>query len=74
MKSDEIHRMRKAFLALYPKNGGDQPFAARLEAVRQDFAQDGRVQEILAFIDAPTCRGLVRSAREQGRGQDMENA
>jgi UDP-N-acetylglucosamine acyltransferase len=74
VKSDEIHRMRKAFLGLYPKNGGDQPFAARLEAVRQAFAQDGRVQEILAFIDAPSCRGLVRSAREPERGQDMESA
>lgn len=74
VKSDEIHRMRKAFLSLYPKNGGDQPFAVRLDAVRQAFAQDQRVQEILAFIDAPSSRGLVRSAREQGRGQDMEDA
>ena len=46
----------------------------RLEAVRQVYAQDQRVQEILAFIDAPSSRGLVRSARERGRGQDMEDA
>ena len=73
VQSDEIHRMRKAFLTLYPKDGGDAPFAARLETVRQNF-DDERVREILRFIDAPSRRGLVRPARCGADWADTEGA
>ncbi|ANA14908.1 MULTISPECIES: acyl-ACP--UDP-N-acetylglucosamine O-acyltransferase [Acetobacter] len=70
VQSDEIHRMRKAFLTLYPKNGcGEDPFSVRLERVRAEFGDNPRVREILDFIDAPSRRGLVRPAR-----QDLERA
>lgn len=63
VQSAEIHRMRKAFLTLYPKVCGDVSFQARLEQMRREFAGDTRIEEILSFIDAPSHRGLVRPAR-----------
>ncbi|MFT9257606.1 MAG: acyl-ACP--UDP-N-acetylglucosamine O-acyltransferase [Acetobacter sp.] len=74
VQSQDIHHMRRAFLTLYPKNGGDQPFAVRLDAVRRDFTDNVRIQEILAFIDAPSRRGLVRPARGDASGLDTEGA
>ncbi|MBO1323677.1 acyl-ACP--UDP-N-acetylglucosamine O-acyltransferase [Acetobacter sp. TBRC 12305] len=74
VQSHDIHDMRRAFLTLYPKNGGDAPFAVRLDAVRQGFAHNARIQEILAFIDAPSRRGLVRPARGDASGLDTEGA
>ena len=59
----ELHRLRRAFRALYPRHPAGQPaFAQRLATVRAEHGDDPRVAEILAFIDAPSRRGLVRIA------------
>jgi UDP-N-acetylglucosamine acyltransferase len=65
----QVHRLRAAFRKLFAGNG---VFASRLAAVRQDFAQDALVVELLAFIDAPSERGLIRSQVEPDdvRGAD----
>ncbi len=54
----QIHRLHTAFRALYNKEG---VFAQRLEAMRAKFGDDPLVAEILAFIDAPSHRGLIRA-------------
>lgn len=75
VQSDEIHRMRKAFLTLYPKNGcAEDPFSVRLERVRAEFGDNPRVREILDFIDAPSRRGLVRPARQDLERVETEGA
>ena len=61
VSSEEIHRLRRAFLTLYPKKGKKLPFLNRLESVRQLF-NDLRIREIVEFIDVPSRRGLVRPA------------
>lgn len=53
-----IHRLHLAFKALYSKEG---VFAQRLDATRAKFGKDPLVAEILAFIDAPSHRGLIRA-------------
>jgi len=53
-----IHRLHIAFRDLYSKKG---VFAQRLEATRIKFRSDPLVGEILAFIDAPSHRGLIRA-------------
>ncbi|MGD0104965.1 MAG: acyl-ACP--UDP-N-acetylglucosamine O-acyltransferase [Rhodopila sp.] len=53
-----IHRLHVAFRALYSKKG---VFAQRLEATRIRFGSDPLVAEVLAFIDAPSHRGLIRA-------------
>ena len=59
----ELQRLRRAFRTLYPlRPGAGAEFARRLAAVRAEFGDDPRVAEILAFIDAPGRRGLVRAA------------
>jgi UDP-N-acetylglucosamine acyltransferase len=55
---DAIHRLHVAFRALYSKEG---VFAQRLEATRLKFGHDRLVAEVLAFIDAPSHRGLIRA-------------
>ena len=52
-----IQRLHVAFRALYSKDG---VFAHRLEAMRAKFGDDSLVAEVLAFIDAPSHRGLMR--------------
>jgi len=53
-----IQRLHIAFKALYSKDG---VFAQRLEATRARFAGDALIAEVLAFIDAPSHRGLIRA-------------
>ncbi len=59
-----IHRLRAAFRLLF---AGDGVFAARLEAVQAQFADEELVVEMLAFIQAPSKRGLIQ-ARLTGDG------
>ncbi len=54
-----LHVIRTAFRALFD---GEGVFAQRLEAVRVEHAGDPLVAEMLAFIDAPSKRGLIRTA------------
>lgn len=53
-----LHRLRAAFRMLFRDQG---VFAERLGRVRGEFGEDGLVAEILAFIDSPSRRGLIRS-------------
>lgn len=54
-----IHRLRAAFRMLFRAEG---VFAERLQRVRETYGDDPLVREILAFIDAPSHRGLIRTA------------
>jgi UDP-N-acetylglucosamine acyltransferase len=54
----QIQRLHGAFRSLFGHTG---VFAHRLEAARARFADDALVAEVLAFIDAPSHRGLIRA-------------
>ncbi len=54
----QIARLHAAFGSLFREEG---VFAQRLERTRTEFAGDTLVDEILAFIDAPSHRGLIRA-------------
>jgi UDP-N-acetylglucosamine acyltransferase len=54
----QIMRLREVFRDLFM---GDGVFAQRLDAVRAQHTGDVLVDEMLAFIDAPSKRGLIRS-------------
>jgi UDP-N-acetylglucosamine acyltransferase len=54
-----LHRLRQAFRMLFR---GEGVFASRVDAVRAEHGDDALVAEILAFIDAPSHRGLIRAA------------
>jgi UDP-N-acetylglucosamine acyltransferase len=54
-----LHVIRAAFRALF---SGDLVFAQRVELARARFSDEPLVAEILAFIDAPSKRGLIRTA------------
>ena len=53
-----LHRLRGAFRMLFRDQG---VFAERLGRVRGEYGDDELVSEILAFIDGPSRRGLIRS-------------
>jgi UDP-N-acetylglucosamine acyltransferase len=55
----EIMTLRAAFQCLFRNEG---IFAERLSEVRARWGYDPLVGEVLAFIDAPSHRGLIRSA------------
>ena len=70
----DMQRLRRAFRALYPLARAEAAvFEARLSAVRAEYGDDPRVAEILAFIDAPSRRGLVRVA-QRGATEESEGA
>ncbi len=54
----QIQRLHTAFRSLFGREG---VFAQRLEAARARFSDDVLVAEVLAFIDAPSHRGLIRA-------------
>jgi UDP-N-acetylglucosamine acyltransferase len=62
-----LQTLRAAFRALFRAEG---VFAQRLQTVRQAFGGDPLVAEILAFIDAPSRRGLIRSAVDASDDSD----
>jgi UDP-N-acetylglucosamine acyltransferase len=55
----QVHRLRAAFRMLF---GHEGVFADRLAGVRAECGDDELVAEMLAFIDAPSRRGLIRTA------------
>ncbi len=59
---ERVHRLRAAFRMLF-RDGG--VLAERQARVRERFGDDELVAEILDFMDAPSRRGLIRSAVEQ---------
>lgn len=54
-----IHALRAAVRDLF---GGGGVFADRLASVRATHGDEALVSEVLAFIDAPSKRGLIRAA------------
>lgn len=54
-----IHVLRAAFRALF---GGCGAFAERVESVRRESGTEPLVADMLAFIEAPSKRGLIRAA------------
>ncbi len=62
----QIHGLRAAFRSLFHQDG---VFAARVARTRARYGDDPLVAEVLAFIDAPSHRGLIRAeaAAESGR-------
>jgi UDP-N-acetylglucosamine acyltransferase len=56
----QVHQVRAAYRAIF---WGEGVFADRLAEVRARCAGDPLIDEILAFIDAPSKRGLVRAGR-----------
>lgn len=56
----QIQRLRIAFRTLFSDQG---VFAARVEKVRALFGDDALVAEVIAFIDAPSKRGMIRSEK-----------
>lgn len=56
---EQIHMLRAAFRGLFRNEG---VFAERLAETRARYGSDPLVAEILAFIDAPSHRGLIRAA------------
>ena len=54
----EIQRLHEAFRSLFRHEG---VFAQRLAETRQRYPDDPLVGEVLAFIDAPSHRGLIRA-------------
>jgi len=65
---DQVARLRAAFKLLFRGAG---VFAQRLEQARALYGEDTLVAEVLAFIDAPSKRGLIRAA---GLGTEAEAA
>jgi UDP-N-acetylglucosamine acyltransferase len=54
----QIGRLHTAFRALFGHAG---VFAQRLAATRATYGEDPLIAEVLAFIDAPSHRGLIRA-------------
>lgn len=65
---DGLHRMRDAYRRLFQ---GEGTFAARVEQLRAGAGDDPYLGQILAFIDAPSKRGLIRSTASR-HGEDAE--
>jgi UDP-N-acetylglucosamine acyltransferase len=62
----EIHTLHLAFRTLFRRSG---IFAQRLAETRARYGQDRLVSEVLAFIDAPSQRGLIRAHAQAGEGE-----
>jgi UDP-N-acetylglucosamine acyltransferase len=65
---DEIRLLHAAVRELFYAPG---VFASRLEQVRTRASDHPLIAEVLAFIDAPTRRGLIRTTRKHGL-EEME--
>lgn len=55
---EQIGRLHAAFRTMFRHEG---VFAHRLAETREQFGEDPLVAEVLAFIDAPSHRGLIRA-------------
>ncbi len=63
----QVQRLRAAFKVLFRDSG---VFATRLAQTRAAYGNDPLVGEVLAFIDAPSHRGLIRAGRAPAATQD----
>ena len=64
----QIQSLRAAFRALFHQDG---VFTARLARARERYGSDPLMAEVLAFIDGPTQRGLVRAELAGGDTNQM---
>jgi UDP-N-acetylglucosamine acyltransferase len=55
----QIHALRSAFLTMF--RDSEPTFAERVEAVRAQHGGEPVIAEVLAFMDAPSKRGLIRT-------------
>jgi UDP-N-acetylglucosamine acyltransferase len=69
VEREGLHRVRAAFRALFVD--GEGVFAARVARVREMAAADPFVAEMLAFVEAPSRRGLIRHT-DRRLGDDFE--
>lgn len=75
VSADEIQQMRRAFRILYPRTGRHEAvLEARLAAVKRDFPDSARIQEIIAFMEVQSRRGLVRAASPSQLSAETEGA
>jgi UDP-N-acetylglucosamine acyltransferase len=63
----QIRALRSAFRAMFHESG---VFAVRLAEARLRHGADPLVAEVLAFIDAPSHRGLIRAGRAPAATQE----
>ena len=64
----QIHALRAMFRLLFRETG---VFADRVALAAERFAGDAQVEEVLAFIAAPSRRGLCKAGRDPvGEGED----
>ncbi len=66
----ELHRLRAAFRTLFLNDAENSVFAERLAALRTE-RPTGLVAEMLDFIEAPSRRGLIRSAMRRGDEEEI---
>ncbi|GBR14067.1 UDP-N-acetylglucosamine acyltransferase [Asaia spathodeae NBRC 105894] len=75
VSAEEIQQMRRAFRILYPRTGRNEAvLESRLAAVKRDFPESARVQEIIAFMEVQSRRGLVRAASPAQLSAETEGA
>ncbi len=67
----QIHALRGAFRLLFKEPG---VFSERLDAAGQRWPDDAQVAEILAFIQAPSKRGLCKAGRDADAGNEDDEA
>ncbi len=63
----QVQTLRAAFKVLFRESG---VFTTRLAQTRAAYGSDPLVAEVLAFIDAPSHRGLIRAGRAAAAAQD----
>lgn len=63
----QIHAIRAAFRELFWGTGVQ---AGRIEAVRAQFGGEPLVAEVLAFMESPSRRGLIRASRTASEDDD----
>jgi UDP-N-acetylglucosamine acyltransferase len=68
MERDAINRLRAAFRMLFRADG---VFAERLAQTRAEFGADPLVAELLAFVEEPSRRGLIRVAAGAGETDEV---
>ena len=65
---EEIHRLRRAYLALFEGAGS---FDERVKLVAAEFSGDALVGKVMAFVEASGSRSIMKTASGGGAGGDM---
>lgn len=67
VEKSRLQVLRKAFRGLFCAEG---VFADRVDQVRRSYGEDALVAEMLAFIETPSRRGLIRAAVSAGDDEE----